>query len=100
METRQFLVEPLLVIMLHRMVYGSKEDLDPLLWCMSAFLIERLGKQKVTPIIRPGKSELVAEVIGGVFPTMFQALSRAGPSIMATPLLVRTLWQGLVSMPW
>ena len=60
----------------------------PLLWYLSDFLIESLFNQRLTPIIRPGKSELVAEVMGSGFPAMFQSLSRAGPIIMATPLLV------------
>ena len=72
----------------------------PLLCNVSAFLLERLRKQRVTPIIRPGKSELVAEVMGGGFPAMFQALSRAGPRMMAAPLLVQPLCHGFSVMPW
>ena len=71
-----------------------------LLRYLSNFLFDRLGKQRMTPIIRPGKSEFLAEVMGGGFLAMFQALSSAGPSIMATPLLVQSLWQGFSVMPW
>ena len=59
----------------------------PLLWYLSNFFVDRLGKHMVTPIIRPGKLELLADVMGGGFPAMFQALSSAGPIIMAMPLL-------------
>ena len=40
----------------------------PLLWYVSDFFFERLEKQRVVPIIRPGESELEAEVMGGWFP--------------------------------
>ena len=36
-------------------------------------LFEWLGKQRVTPIIHPGKLELEADVMGGGFPAMSQA---------------------------
>ena len=71
-----------------------------LLWYLSNFLFDRLGKQRVTPIIRPVNLELISEVMGGGFPAMLQALSRAGPRMMATPLLIRPLWHGFVVMPW
>ena len=38
--------------------------------------------------------------MGGDFPAMFQALSRSGPRMVATPLLVRPLWHGLVVVTW
>ena len=83
MEARKILIIPL-----------------PLLWHLSNFLLDRLGKKRVTSIIRTGKSKLVAEVMGDGFPAILQALSRSGPSIMTTPLLVRPLWQGFVVMLW
>ena len=52
----------------------------------------------MTPIIRPGNSELLAEVMGGGFPSMFQAFISVGPRMMATPLLVRPMWHVLFVM--
>ena len=72
----------------------------PLLWYVSDLLLERLEKQRVTLIIRPGNSELEAEVVGSGFPAICQALSSAGPSFVATPLLSQPLFKGFVSMPW
>ena len=72
----------------------------PLLWYLSNLLFDRLGKQRVTPIIRPGNSELIAEVMGGGLPAMLQALSRESTRIRETPLLVRPLWHGLVVVTW
>ena len=83
MESRKILIFPL-----------------PLLWYLYNLLFDRLGKQRVTPIIRPGNSELIAEVMGGGFTAMFQALRRAGPRMMGTPLLVRPLWHGFVVISW
>ena len=83
MEARNFLILPL-----------------PLLWYLSNFLFDWLGKQRVTPIIQPGNSELIAEVTGGDLSAIFQALSRAGPRMMDTPLFVRPLWHGVFVMPW
>ena len=60
----------------------------PLLWYLSDFLFDRLGKQKVTPTIRPGNPELLAEVVGDGFPAMFQALIIEGPRMMAILLIV------------
>ena len=54
-------------------------------------MFERLEKQRVTPIIRPGKSEFEAEVMGGGFPAMSQAQSSAGTIIIAKPLLAQPL---------
>ena len=71
-----------------------------LLWYVSALLLERFGKQRVTPIIRPGKSELEADVMGGGFPTMYQARGSAEPRIIATTLIAQHLLHGLVAIPW
>ena len=71
-----------------------------LLWYLSNLLFDWLGKQRVTPIIRPGNSELIAEVMGGGLPAMLQALSRESTRIRETPLLVRPLWHGFVVIPW
>ena len=76
------------------MVDRSKEDLDPTfgpLVVRVRFSVERLRKYRVTPIIRPGKSELEAYVMGGGFPAMSQAQSIAGPRIIATPILAQPL---------
>ena len=67
---------------------------------MSAFFFEWLGKQRVEPIIQPGKLELESDVMGGGFPAMSQAKSSAGTRIIVTPLLAWTLWQGFVAMTW
>ena len=48
----------------------------------------------MTPIIHPGKSDFLAELMGGGLPSMFQDLIRAGPRIMANPLFVQPLWHG------
>ena len=63
----------------------------PLLCYLPDLLFYRLGKQRLAPIIRPGNSELISEVKGGGFPDIFQALSRAGHRMMATPLLIQPL---------
>ena len=77
--------------MIHWMVNRSKEDLDPpfspLVVC-DHFFSERLGNQRVTPIIRPGKLELEVDVMGGSFTSMSQSKRSSGTSIIATPLLV------------
>ena len=57
------------------------------LWYVSDILLDWFRKKRVMPIIRPVESELLAEVIGGGFPAMFQALVRAGSRMMATPLM-------------
>ena len=59
----------------------------PLLWYLSILLLDRLGKQRVTLIIFPGKLELLADVMGCGFLEVFQALSMDGPRMMATLLL-------------
>ena len=71
-----------------------------LFWYLYNFLFDRLGKQRMTPIIWSGNSELIAEVMGGGLPTMFQDLSRSGHRTMSTLLLVRPLWYRFVVMPW
>ena len=80
--------------MIHRMVDRGEEDIDPplapLVVCVRSFF-ERLGKQRVTPIIRSGKSELKSDVMGGGFPAIYRAQISAGPRIIATPLLYQTL---------
>ena len=38
--------------------------------------------------------------MGGGFYAIYQDQISSGPSIIATPLLVRPLWQGFVAMPW
>ena len=53
----------------------------------------------MTPIIRPGKSELVTDVMGGGFPDMYQARISAGPRIIATPQLTRPLCHSFIAMP-
>ena len=67
---------------------------------MFNILLDRFRKQRVTPIICPGKSEFLAEVMGGVFPDMLQYLIRAGPIMMATLMLVLPLWIVLFLMSW
>ena len=42
----------------------------------------------MTLIIRPGKSELLAEVMGGGLTDMFQDLISAGTRRMSTPMLL------------
>ena len=64
----------------------------PLLWCLSNLFFDRLENQKVTLIICPWKSELLSEVVGGGFPALFQPLRSAGPSMVVTLLLTRTVW--------
>ena len=72
------------------MVDQNKEYLDtpfaPLVVHVRLFF-EWLGKQRVEPIIRPGKLELESDVMGGGFPAMSQAKSSAGTRIIVTPLL-------------
>ena len=53
-----------------------------LLWYVFDILLDRFINQRVMPIIRAGKLELLAEVRGVVFPAILQALIRAGPIIM------------------
>ena len=53
-----------------------------LLWYVFDILLDRFINQRVMPIIRAGKLELLAEVMGGVLPAILQALIRAGPIIM------------------
>ena len=77
--------------MFHRLLDGGEEYLDQpfaRLWYLSIFL-DRLGKQRVMPIICPGKLDLLADVMGGGFPGMFLALSSTGPRMMAKLLLTR-----------
>ena len=55
---------------------------------MSNLLLDRFRNNRVTPFIRPGKSELITGVMGGGFPAMLQGLIRAGPRIMDNRLFV------------
>ena len=71
----------------------------PLLWYLYHFLFHRLGKKRVTSIICPGKLGFLADVMGGGFPSMFQAFSRAGPRMMAMLLLTRPICIGLFTIP-
>ena len=72
----------------------------PLLWYLYDDLFDWLGNQRVTSIIWPGNLKLIAEVMGGDLPAMFQDLSRSGPRMMEISLLVWPLWHGFVVMPW
>ena len=72
----------------------------PLLWYISNLLLDQFGKQRMAPIILPGKSDLLAEVMGIVLPTMFQALIKSGPIMVITPLLVRPLLLVFLIMTW
>ena len=53
----------------------------------------------VMPITRPGKSDLLADVMGGGLPAMLQVLSRSGPSMTTMPMLAQTCWLVYFSMP-
>ena len=46
----------------------------PLLWYLSNLLLDHFRNQRVKTIIQPGMLELLAEVIGGGFPAMFQSI--------------------------
>ena len=66
---------------------------------MYYFLFGRLGKQRDTPIIHPGKLELLEDVMGGGFPDLVQSCISSGPRMMAMPLLDWLLWFVLFSSP-
>ena len=72
----------------------------PLLGYLSKYVLDPLGKQRVIIIIRPGKLDLLSEVMGGGFPEILQALSSAGPRMMATLLVTRPCCIDLFTIPW
>ena len=72
----------------------------PLLWYLDNFLLDQLEKYRVTPIIHSGKLELIVDVIGGVLPDMFQALSISDPRMISMPLLTWPRWHVLFIIPW
>ena len=75
MESRNILILPL-----------------PLLWYLYDFLFDQVENQRATPIICPGKLDLLAEMIRGIFTAMFQALIRSGYRMMSTPLMSQPFW--------
>ena len=77
------------------MINKKQEDLDApfaFLVVLVQYLIGSFLKAEGDPNHRTGKLEFLAEVIGGGFPAMFQDFISAGTRIMATPLIVRSLW--------
>ena len=85
------------------MVDIIKEDLGPPstpLVVRVRFLVGAVGEADSDADHLAWKVEVLSWGDGRFFPTMSQAFSRAEPSFMATPLLARPLWKGLVSMPW
>ena len=58
---------------------------------MSNFWFDWFVNHKTTPIIRPVKSELLADMILGGLPALVQACRSSGPSMMTTLILDRPL---------
>ena len=93
LEACQFLVGPLLFLILHHVVDGVEEEL----YCTFSYLVLLvrlffywLEKQRVTTNIYIGKSEFLADIMGDDSPKTFEALSSSRPRMMATLLPTRT----------
>ena len=90
-KTCQFIIKPLLVLMIHRMVDRGEEDLDlPLapIVGLVCFFIRDVGETE-------GYANHLTWEVGA----MSQTRSSVGPRMIASPQLDRPLWHGFFVMP-